>query len=377
MRAVARSLSLRRSAHLSFTLRPQASFSSTKQITRENPDDPKWSKRDDQQWGNKHVQDKEHPLREEKARVEHKRDMPHPLRLHPDLHKKLVEYRKTKRNFNADDWIRKKCELYNNYMRQHKLSAAVVSMSGGIDSAVTGALMKHASEKEDSPIKKILAIAQPIHSSKWATDRAIDVSKSIGIPLITVDQTKLFDSLSTLVEREVGIEGKTFAQGQLRSYMRTPVGYYVAQLLTQQGTPCVVMGTGNQDEDGYLAYFCKAGDGVIDIQLIADLHKSEVYAVGAKLNLPEGVLKSAPSADLWEGQTDEGELGFSYDFVELFTGAYLPSSDKDKEAFRSSLSQEALEQFDKWRKAAEAVHSRNKHKLGGPANLNILKSFLK
>jgi NH3-dependent NAD+ synthetase len=59
----------------------------------------------------------------------------------------------------------------------------------------------------------------------------------------------------------------------MRSYMRTPVGYYCAQLLSQAGTPCVVMGTGNRDEDGYLAYFCKAGDGVVDIQLIADLHK--------------------------------------------------------------------------------------------------------
>lgn len=58
--------------------------------------------------------------------------------------------------------------------------------------------------------------------------------------------------------------------------MRTPVGFYAAQLLSQNGTPAIVVGTGNKDEDGYLFYFCKAGDGVADIQLIADLHKSEV-----------------------------------------------------------------------------------------------------
>eukprot|EP00957_Ditylum_brightwellii_P197159 15021551-Ditylum_brightwellii.AAC.1 len=84
------------------------------------------------------------------------------------------------------------------------------------------------------------------------------------------------------------------------------------------------MGTGNQDEDGYLAYFCKAGDGVVDVQLISDLHKSEVYTVSKALGVPEATVVAPPSADLWDGQTDEDELGFTYDFIELFTGAYLP-----------------------------------------------------
>lgn len=97
--------------------------------------------------------------------------------------------------------------------------------------------------------------------------------------------------------------------------MKTPVAYFVAQLLSQEGTPCIVMGTGNQDEDGYLAYFCKAGDGVVDVQLISDLHKSEVFKVGAVIGVPEDTLNAPPSADLWEGQTDEGEMGFSYDQV--------------------------------------------------------------
>lgn len=48
-----------------------------------------------------------------------------------------------------------------------------------------------------------------------------------------------------------------FANGQLRSYMRTPVNYYVAQLLSNNGAPSIVLGTGNYDEDGYLRYFCK------------------------------------------------------------------------------------------------------------------------
>jgi NAD+ synthase (glutamine-hydrolysing) len=100
--------------------------------------------------------------------------------------------------------------------------------------------------------------------------------------------------LCQLTEKAVGIQGEKFARGQLRSYMRTPVAYYVAQLYSQIGLPCIVLGTGNLDEDGYLYYFCKAGDGVADVQLIADLHKSEVFQVAALLNVPKSVLEAPP-----------------------------------------------------------------------------------
>jgi len=218
----------------------------------------------------------------------------------------------------------------------------------------------------------VLGIAQPIHSSNWALNRAKEVANALKTELVVVDQTKLHIQLSKLVDKAVGVKGGQFATGQLRSYMRTPVGYYVAQLISQSGFPCVVMGTGNKDEDGYLAYFCKAGDGCVDIQLIADLHKSEVFSVGRALNIPKSILDAAPSADLWPGQTDEEELGFSYAFIELLTGAYLPLSDSDKQEFKASLSSEAWLQFDKWRKMAESIHMKNKHKLAGPINLNIL-----
>eukprot|EP00456_Euglypha_rotunda_P057612 TRINITY_DN47676_c0_g1_i5.p1 TRINITY_DN47676_c0_g1~~TRINITY_DN47676_c0_g1_i5.p1 ORF type:complete len:296 (+),score=54.33 TRINITY_DN47676_c0_g1_i5:115-888(+) len=257
-------------------------------------------------------------------------------------------------------------------MRKSKLSGALVSLSGGVDSAVTLGLIKRASEAKDSPLKRILGVAQPIHSSDWALNRAKECAKKLNVELVTVDQTKLHTQLAKLIDDSVGIEGKSFAKGQLRSYMRTPPAYYIAQLLSQEGTPAIVMGTGNKDEDGYLAYFCKAGDGVVDVQLIADIHKSEVFLVGHELGVPDSILKAAPSADLWDGQTDEDELGFSYDFVELFTGAYLPLNPTQRAEFKSSLSKPALEQFEKWATAAEQVHNRNKHKLSSPHNINVL-----
>jgi len=259
--------------------------------------------------------------------------------------------------------------FFNDYLREHRLSAAIVSVSGGIDSAVVLGLMKCALDAKGSPLKRILAVSQPIHSSPVSTSRAKEVAEKFKTELIIIDQSEIHTKLSNLIDKTIGIKGGQFAKGQLRSYLRTPANYYICQLLSQSGTPCIVMGTGNQDEDGYLAYFCKAGDGVVDVQLIADIHKSEVVKVGKELGVPKSILDAAPSADLWEDQTDEDELGFTYDFVELFTGAYLPLSDTDKIAFKQSFSKEGLEKFEKWANMAVAVHNKNKHKLTGHKNI--------
>ena len=155
-----------------------------------------------------------------------------------------------------------------------------------------------------------------------------------------------------------------------RSYMRTPAAYYVAQLLSSTGIPTIVMGTGNKDEDGYLAYFCKAGDGVVDVQLIADLHKSEVFKVGELVGVPQSILSAAPSADLWDGQTDEEELGFTYDFIELWT-SFLEFDEYKQKQIKNSLSDDALKQFEEWSNLAIRIHKRNAHKLDSPKNINV------
>jgi len=293
---------------------------------------------------------------------------PHPMDEH--LVQKLKECRQ-KRAFNVVDWTEKKCAMINDYMKKSGLKAAVVNASGGVDSSCTLALLKHAQKMEGSPIEKILAIAQPIHSTKSIQDRAYEVCTAMGVEIVTVDQTDLHKMLSVRVGDALKMEPNAFANGNLRSYMRTPVAFFVAQILSCNGFPCIVMGTGNQDEDGYLRYFCKAGDGVADVQLIADLHKSEVFTVSAHLKVPESVLIAPPSADLWDGQTDEGELGVTYDFVELYT-EWLQYEPAEQEAFLTSLP-EASKAFFLARGAdMKAIHDRNKHKIHCPLNLNII-----
>ena len=97
--------------------------------------------------------------------------------------------------------------------------------------------------------------------------------------------------------------------------------------------------------------------------------ESEVFSAGKELEVPQSILNAAPSADLWDGQTDEGELGFSYDFVELFAGWFINITLSDKQAFVDRLCNDALEQFSTLAKAANTVHQTNKHKMLGIVNL--------
>lgn len=288
--------------------------------------------------------------------------------LHPELMKVLQEHR-AKRGFNAAAWVEAKCAKLNEYMRRCGLKACLTSVSGGIDSAVVLALCARAMQSPNSPIGKNVGLCQPIHSSAWALARGRENIEACKATLVVVDQTPLHAQLASTIDAAVGITGGSFAQGQLRSYMRTPAAFYVAQLLSQEGTPAIVMGTGNKDEDFYLGYFCKAGDGVVDVQTISDLHKSEVFAVAEVLGVPSNTRNAAPSADLWEEHTDEDELGFPYDFVELFTGWYRDQSETAKMAFVQGLSPAAHAQFETYTKACEAVHRRNAHKLQGQINL--------
>lgn len=280
----------------------------------------------------------------------------------------LSGYRK-KRNFNVEEWTKKKVNVFNEYLGKHNLSGAVLSVSGGVDSALTLALLKKVTELPNSNLKKIWAISQPIHSSDWALNRARELCQKMDVDLKVIDQTETFDKLTEIVSQTTRVSPNKFSGGQMRSYMRTPINYYCAQLLTQDGYPAVVMGTGNMDEDGYLAYFCKAGDGVVDVQLIADLHKSEVFKCAEYLGVPMSIVKAKPSADLWEDQEDEKELGFTYDFIEFYTGSYLKLSEDEKKMFLDNLDNDSHKEFLDFEEKCVGVHNRNKHKIGGVVNL--------
>jgi len=280
----------------------------------------------------------------------------------------LIKYRE-QREFDVETWVHNKALLFDNYLEENGLSGAVVSVSGGVDSASILAILHYTMNLPNSHLKRILPINQPVHSSDWALNRARELTDNFSLNLTVIDQSDIHNSIVGKFENASGMEGDVFSKGQLRSYLRTPVNYYAAQILSSEGYPAIVIGTGNKDEDGYLAYFCKYGDGAVDVQLIADLHKSEVFQVAQFLGVPESILNAAPSADLWDGQTDEDEMGFTYDFIEFYTGYFLPLDQKEKYEFLNNLSDISRSEFLNFEEKCTKIHKRNAHKLKGVINL--------
>lgn len=123
-----------------------------------------------------------------------------------------------------------------------------------------------------------------------------------------------------------------------------------------------MVGTGNLDEDGYLYYYCKFGDGAVDVGIIWDLHKSEVFQVAFHLGVPASILEAPPTADLAPGQTDETEIGATYDMVELVYLFVHQFDEARKEDFLASLCPEARSQFDKELEVIQRIHNKGLHK---------------
>lgn len=304
---------------------------------------------------------------------------PSPRRLLPGLVKSLGVLRQ-KRGFDAAKCVQAKSFLLNDYIQQNALCACVVGISGGIDSAVVLALASHAARQQGSPIRKIVPVLAPIHSSgatgqDGGIERGMELISSLGLAACPIDLTAAHHSLKSAADASSGIDGKAWADGQLVSYLRTPAFYYLTSLLHQEGLPAVVLGTTNRDEGGYLGYFGKASDGMVDIQLISDLHKSEIFQMAHILGVPPSILAATPSGDMFDGRSDEDVFGAPYDFVELFT--HLQNPDLRRLAGMDAWNVEEIRQYEELSTRLEKLHKYNvhKYKVGSPAvHLDIYES---
>ena len=289
--------------------------------------------------------------------------------LHPQLQDLLELYRLHK-SFNPSDYLYAKAILLNRYMTKCKLKACVVAVSGGIDSAVVLGIVHFASTLPQSPIEKILPVCLPVSSSagatgqELATERGIEVCEHYHLSPHVIELYPPHKLIGDTVSDAIAIEGQDWAQGQLVAHTRTPTLYYCATLLTQQDLPAIICGTTNRDEGLYLGYFGKASDGLVDVQLISDLHKSEVYRVAQMLKTPESILKVTPQGDMYDGRVDEEVFGAPYNFVEYYL-YFLTLSQAEKSEIHNQLTSEAREQFQFLSNNLENLHSYNRHKYFG------------
>jgi NAD+ synthase (glutamine-hydrolysing) len=127
----------------------------------------------------------------------------------------------------------------------------------------------------------------------------------------------------------------------------------------------VVVGTTNRSEGAYIGFFGKASDGMVDIQPIYDIHKSEVYQVAKLLGVPQNIIDATPSGDVFDGRVDEQMIGASYDFLELYQ--LILSNPNKYSILDCIMSNNAKEEFDMYAKVIETLHTKNNHKKTSPA----------
>ncbi len=190
------------------------------------------------------------------------------------------------------------------------MKGVIVGLSGGVDSSVVAALAKKAFPKNS------LGVYMPCGDMGQDLIDAREVAKTIDIKTTTVDITNAFDEMSKVVGTKTRL-----AQSNMKPRLRMTALYSLAQ-----ENKYLVLGTDNAAE-WILGYFTKYGDGGVDLLPIIHLTKSEVNQAAKYLNLPEVVWTKKPTAGLWEGQTDEEELGFSYKDVDK----YLNGQELDEE----------------------------------------------
>jgi NAD+ synthase (glutamine-hydrolysing) len=153
----------------------------------------------------------------------------------------------------------------------------------------------------------------------------------------------------------------------MASMLRSPVFYYLAAVLQQYGERSIVAGTINKSEGSYIGYFGKYSDGAVDIQVIADIYKHEVFQVAKELGIPSEIIQETPKGDVWSGVSDEELIGVSYEFLDMYL--MLKEFDLKIQDF-GPTDDEFLKDFNKSAEIVENLNRINRHKYkhgSGPA----------
>jgi NAD+ synthase len=207
----------------------------------------------------------------------------------------------------------------NTYLEQSGLKGFAVGVSGGIDSAVTSTLCA----LTGAPVK---ALNMPIHQASDQVSRSAShiawlTGRYSNVEGITVDLTSIFESLRVALPENIQ-DDLTLANSRSRLRMVTLYGFSTHYRL-------LVAGTGNKVEDFGVGFYTKYGDGGVDLAPIADLMKSEVYALGKSVGVIDEIMQAPPTDGLWsDNRSDESQIGASYDELEWAMGFQAADADE-------------------------------------------------
>ena len=212
-------------------------------------------------------------------------------------------------------------DFIKTYVRQAHADGVVLGLSGGVDSAVVALLCKQALGKN-----KVLCLFMP-EAATPENDRRHQMlfTKKFDIPCTTIDITPLVDTyIGALGARP---PKKTLANIKARARM-------ILLFAHANHMNRLVCGTSNKSEM-LVGYYTKYGDGGVDIQPIGDVYKTQIYELARYLGIPNPIIIKPPTAGLWVGQTDEGELKMKYDILDqILMGleCKLPTENIQREA---------------------------------------------
>jgi len=197
-----------------------------------------------------------------------------------------------------------------NYAENAKVKGFVIGISGGVDSAVTSTLCAQTG-------LEVLCVEMPIHQHESHVSRGREHIEQLKrrFPNVTntqADLTSVFETFKKEVPNNFEDNKLALTLANTRARLRMTTLYYFAGV-----HGLLVAGTGNKVEDFGVGFYTKYGDGGVDLSPIADLMKSEVFSLAAYLEVPESILKAAPSDGLFgDEKTDEQQLGANYDELE-------------------------------------------------------------
>lgn len=232
------------------------------------------------------------------------------------------------------------------YHINSKTDGFVVGISGGIDSAVTSSLCAKTG-------LRTLCVEMPIHQHLSQVNRArkhIDAlqRRYANVERVEVDLTQVFETFKHAVPNAVNAPLQDLSLANTRARLRMTTLYYFAGLHRY-----LVAGTGNKVEDFGVGFYTKYGDGGVDLSPIADLMKSEVFALGKELGVIQEILEAAPTDGLFgDNRSDEEQLGATYDELEW-------AMNYENETTAAKLNTREEEVLSIYRK----LNSANKHKM--------------
>lgn len=223
-----------------------------------------------------------------------------------------------------------------------KSSGIVIGMSGGLDSSLVAYLSVKAVGKE-----KVLGIMMPEKSSNpLDLEHGVGVAESLGIEHMIVDITEPFRAFLEAIPKM----GSQLVAANIKARCRMIILYMIAN-----ETNRLVMGCGNKTEL-MVGYFTKFGDGGSDYQPIGDLYKTQARELARRIGVDSEIVNKAPSAGLWEGQTDEGEMGITYDLLDQILHGLETDMPREKIAKEAGCEASTVESIEG--KMRASVHKR-------------------